>query len=250
MTQTNGYVLWRGPTRLGKRPGPSIGLIGTGYTNSSQNVKTGAMIQTWVLLEETPPVEALRSGEDAAICGGCPLRGEGGKSRGCYVNVHWAPAQVWKSWQKGLYPDVSGDRELITALHAARSVRLGAYGDPAAVPKEVLAAITQDCANWTGYTHQWRDRPDLQDLCMASVDTQEEWEEAKRRGWRTFRGVADLDRLSASEINCPASKEAGHRTTCEKCSLCNGMRGAEDARRDIAIVVHGAGARYAREVVG
>jgi hypothetical protein len=41
---------------------------------------------------------------------------------------------------------------------------------------------------------------------------------------------------------CPASDEAGHKTQCAKCLLCNGAR-AMDARKNITIVVHGSGAK-------
>jgi hypothetical protein len=49
------------------------------------------------------------------------------------------------------------------------------------------------------------------------------------------------------EIACPASDEAGKRTTCEKCKLCNGAdtrnsKGYQlyDNRKSISIIVHGA----------
>ncbi len=243
----NGYELWRGESLLDGEP---IVLLGTGYDKDSQNVKTGAMIQTWILRSDMPPVEALRSGADETICGDCPLRGELGKSRGCYVNVYWAPTQIYRAWSLGKYGDLKGNHREIRDLHAGRSVRLGSYGDPAAVPFEVLSSCTEASDNHTGYTHQWmkpETDPRLKLLCMASVETLSEMREAHRNGWRTFRTVAETGQLVSSrgadrEILCPASKEAGHRTTCEACGLCKGAGEAAN----IAIVVHGAGKRFAR----
>jgi hypothetical protein len=76
---------------------------------------------------------------------------------------------------------------------------------------------------------------------MASVDTVEEAHAAWLGGWRTFRIRAPQDPLLALdrtplECVCPASDEAGHRTTCERCQLC---RGTDRPARSIAIVVHG-----------
>jgi hypothetical protein len=46
--------------------------------------------------------------------------------------------------------------------------------------------------------------------------------------------------LLPREIPCPASEESGKRTTCAQCRLCSGARD-NDVRKDIAIIVHGAG---------
>jgi hypothetical protein len=247
----NGYELWRGESLLDGSP---IVFLGTGYEKGSQNAKTGAMVQTWILRSDMPPVEALRSGADETICGDCPLRGELGKSRGCYVNVYWAPTQIYRAWSLGKYGDLKGNLGSVRELHVGRSVRLGAYGDPAAVPFEVLSSCVERADNYTGYTHQWmkpETDPRLQLLCMASCETLSEMREANRRGWRTFRTIGAVEDVRTRElagrgreILCPASKEAGHRTTCEACGLCKGAGEAAN----IAIVVHGAGKSFARKL--
>ena len=74
---------------------------------------------------------------------------------------------------------------------------------------------------------------------MASVDTIEEREEAKKAGWRTFRVAEKFtgeDIVLPGEILCPASEEAGKRTTCDKCGLCAGL---SRKAKDIMIPVHG-----------
>jgi hypothetical protein len=77
---------------------------------------------------------------------------------------------------------------------------------------------------------------------MASVDSRREYADAKAAGWRTFRVRTVAEPLAATEIACPAADEAGKKTTCERCKLCNGAR-RNDNRRDIAIQVHGSGAQ-------
>ena len=84
---------------------------------------------------------------------------------------------------------------------------------------------------------------------MASVETAEQRAAAHARGYRTFRIVASPDDLESGEILCPASKEAGHRTTCAECLLCNGKRGPDDHRKDIAVVAHGPTAKRVLELI-
>jgi len=84
---------------------------------------------------------------------------------------------------------------------------------------------------------------------MASVDSTEEYRMAKLAGWRTFRVRTNAESLMACEIACPASDEAGKKTTCERCGLCNGTR-RNDARKDIAILVHGTGAAKFVQIQG
>lgn len=61
---------------------------------------------------------------------------------------------------------------------------------------------------------------------------------AKRLGWRTFRvKPTNSPDVLAQEIVCPASEEAGKRTVCASCLLCNGNK--QDGRKDISILAHG-----------
>jgi hypothetical protein len=235
--------LWEGPSLIDGSP---IVMIGTGYVKGSSNTKTGAMIQTWILRSDMPPVQAVKEGKDDAICGQCPLRGDGtGKERGCYVNVYWAPGRVYETYRRGGYPRLGEDQ--VALPHAEKVVRLGAYGDPGAVPSDLLRTIVSAAKSWTGYTHQWQ-TAELQGLCMASVESEDQAKEAIERGYRTFRTIREVAGVSRRrerrEILCPASEEAGFRTTCEHCTLCNGSHG-DDRRASIAIVVHGAGKKAA-----
>lgn len=233
---TNGAVIYRGPSLLDGAP---IVVIATGLDNSSSNGKTGDMVQTWILREDMKPTDAVKSGDDASICGTCPHRGVEGKERTCYVVVHQAPLSVWKTYQRGRYPV-----GLPEGATKGRMVRIGSYGDPAAVPVAVWEQLTAGSLAWTGYTHQWRTAPAaLARYCMASCDTVGDRAAAKLQGWRTFRvslaAMGDTAR-QAGEAICPASKEAGVKLNCAACRSCDGI--ASGRRGDITIQAHGGSA--------
>lgn len=239
LNKANGAVLWRGPSLLDSAP---IIAIATGIARNSENAKTGAMLQTWILREGISPGDAVKNGADSSICGTCPHRGVDGAKRTCYVLMHNAPRAVWSAYCKGNYPEVATTTDLVT-LGRGRSVRLGAYGDPAVVPVEVWSLLVQEARNRTGYTHAWRTAPQaLATYCMASVDSAEERAEAGALGWRTFRvsrsraEVSDVTAaLRRGEVICPASEERGFRTTCAQCGLCRGA----GPKPDIVILAHG-----------
>lgn len=90
----NGYVLHEDAQRI---------VIATGFQRKSKYAKTGNMIQVWILVRNENPLEAIKSGSDAAIGGDCPLRGEHGQKRTCYVNVSQAPLGIWKGYQRRIY---------------------------------------------------------------------------------------------------------------------------------------------------
>tara|TARA_R110000850_G_scaffold119182_2_gene236458 strand:- start:428 stop:826 length:399 start_codon:yes stop_codon:yes gene_type:complete len=118
-------------------------------------------------------------------------------------------------------------------------IRIGAYGDGAALPLNVMADLTHGIFH-TGYTHAWQSRPDLRQFLMASVDNPTEYDAAKQSGWRTFRVRTADENLDPQEIACPASDEAGKRTSCDHCGLCDGSR-PDDQRKSVAIIAHGIG---------
>lgn len=223
----NGFTLYDGPSRIG---GARIVAIATGFRSPSANRKTGAMVQTWILRADRSPTEAVKTGADAAICGGCPHRGRKGKRRSCYVNVGQAPQGIWRAWKRGSYPEVP--TEPADSL-LGRMWRLGAYGDPAAIP---LAVWTDTLARFqasghTGYTHQWKSKrlADALELCQASVDSP-----ADTVGLESyFRVTRDPGDLLPGETLCPAYANG---TTCLECGLCDA------SGHKIVVPVHGSGA--------
>ena len=240
----NGAVIYEGPSQLDGEP---IVVILTGITADSGNAKTGAMLQTWILRSDVAPLTALRTGADASICGDCkhrPRITEDGKHvRTCYVSVWQAPRGVFACYKRGRYQRAYDPRS-IAALGAGRQVRLGSYGDPAAVPFEVWGALTARAAGFTGYTHQARHAtfdPRILSVCMVSADTLADVTAAHAAGGRAFHVRPIGTPVPKGLAQCPAAAEAGRRATCATCMLCGG---AAVKARSISIQAHGNGARY------
>jgi hypothetical protein len=196
--KVTGVVLYRGPSKL---DGREIVVIATGLDGSSKNGKTGKLVQTWILVEDTNPSVAIVLDLDRSICGDCPHR-----RKSCYVNVTWAPAKVWKAYKAGKYPIYSPAQH--RELFKGRGMRFGSYGDPAAVPFDVWAQVLPIIPVRTGYTHQWRTcDPQFRLLCMASCETEGDRELAKQMGYRTFRVRVKSQPVMEQEVVCPASEE-------------------------------------------
>ena len=222
-------VFYRGPSLIDGAP-----IVGVAVY-SDRNTKTGKLLQTYIIRADMNPLEASKTGADASICGTCPLRGtpttdparKQAQGRRCYVNLGQGPLAVFRALQAGRYPDVDP-----AAIGAGRMVRVGTYGDPAAIPGEIWDAMLSQATTWTAYTHQKPWRPDI---AMQSADDYHEavlhWV-AGRRTFRVITGLEDLD--PGREILCPASKEAGRRVQCAACKLCKGSANA----KSIAIVEH------------
>jgi hypothetical protein len=236
---TAGYVIYDGPSVL---DGQRIVVIVTGL-KGSRNTKTGKMVQTYIIRPDMHPLEAVRTGADASICGDCVHRGDGtGKGRSCYVTLIHGPSNVYRSFLRGVYPVATAAQ--VADVLAGKMVRLGTYGDPAAAPLALWETLVAKAEGWTGYTHQFRFiTPEWSRLVMASADSLSDAKDAWLRGYRTFRVGAVA--MTGREINCPASKEAGERTQCISCKLC--MGGTSKAPVSIQIAPHGAGARNYQE---
>ena len=222
-------ILYNGPSLLDGEP---IVMIAT-YSN--RNTKTGRVVQTYIIRADMDPRDASKTGADFSICGDCVMRGEPttdptrkiAKKRKCYVNIAQGVLIVYKAFIDGVYKE--GDP---AEMGRGRFVRVGTYGDPAAVPQRVWELLLSDADGFTAYTHQKPWRPEI---AMQSADSHAEavmhWKENRR----TFRVIADLGELDkANETLCPASKEAGRRVQCTACKLCKGSSKA----KSIAIVQH------------
>jgi len=233
----NGAILWEGKSRIDGAP---IMLIATGLKTGSTNAKTGNLVQTWILRADVKPTTAVQTGEDASICGACPHRGTivDGKNvgRSCYVTIFQAPLNIFGTAKRGVYKRIKRDNA--QALLAGRNVRLGAYGDPAAVPFHVWDRILKLAARGTGYTHQWKECDSrFARYCMASADNVHESQWAQALGYRTFRVGTKAESLVKGEFLCPASKEAGAKTNCAACLACGGL--SSPNRASVFIPAHG-----------
>lgn len=230
-----GFILYEGPSELDGKP---IVCIVTDPDQSRLNAKTQRVIQTYIFRADVSPLDALKGGEDISVCGDCMHR-PGPDGRSCYVQLWGGPRNVWLAYSEGKkYKWISPEDSWL--LLDKEIVRLGTYGDPAAVPIVVWRKVLRSAKAVIGYTHQWRAPKffQLQQWCMASCDSIGDYNAAKMTGWRTFRvRSAQSDRKLSSEVVCPASKEAGYKSNCAECRACGG-HGAK-ANCDIVIAAHG-----------
>ena len=226
----SGYIIYRGPSQLDGAP-----IVVMALTNST-NSKTGNMVQTYILVDNgRSPVDNARDLLDVSICGDCKHRtGTGGA---CYVNLGQGARAVAAAIVKGNYP---ADLMAAQLAAAGRMVRLGTYGDPAAVPANIWRSLLAKAQGHTGYSHQWQSGKagaDIMALCMASADNAQERAAAKAAGYRTFRVRAANEAAEAGEFICPASEEGGRRKLCGECGACDG--GIDSRRADPVIIAHG-----------
>jgi len=232
----NGVIIYEGPSAIDGKP---IVVIANSL-KVTKNRKIGNMIQTWILRSDIHPNDALKSGDDYSICGDCFHRGEYIEetdtvtNRTCYVNLYQQGVfAIFGAYKRGSYPvcDVN-----LMQLFSGRHVRIGSYGDPAAVPIHIWDTITKLCKDYTGYTHMWRTcNPQYSKYCMASVETIDDYNLANAVGWRTFRVILDEDAgLAQNEIRCPAQTWGKH---CDECNFCNG---SVSNRKNVTVMFHGA----------
>jgi hypothetical protein len=219
----NGFILYDGVSILDNKPIVCIATL------SSSNDKTGDMVQTWILRSDIHPVSATKTGDDISVCGNCIHRHY--NNGACYVKTFQAPANVYKSYKKNNYPKY--DPVLHSQYFMGRKIRLGAYGDPAAIPYEIFKNITDVTLGHTGYTHQVKHK-NFDDrylsLCQVSVDSPRQAEKYQKLGAKTFRVAMDGDSLLENEIECLADSQG---IQCKDCMLCDGQK------KNIAITVHG-----------
>jgi len=220
----NGFIFYRGKSPIDNAP-----LIGIA-TLSSDNRKTGDMVQTWILREDISPTMARSIGEDRSFCGDCSVR------NACYVNWHHAPLGIWKTYHRGGYVDLRRKPAVMRRIVSGRMVRMGAAGDPAMIPLQHWLRVLHGADGWTGYSHQWRHpwAQPMRELTMASVESLEDQDLARSMGWRTYRIRRQDEPLEFNEIACPSD------TTGRKCIDCVACDGAlKPSAASVAIVVHG-----------
>jgi hypothetical protein len=235
-TKPTGYIIYKGPSMLDGAP---IVMIATLKTN---NRKTGDMVQTWIIRDDMSPLDASKQKLDGSICGNCPHKWSVGGA--CYVNLGQAPTSIYRAYKRNSYPDLTHpaatplrNQTLGKILHN-RKVRLGAYGDPAAVPVRVLRDLVTFASGHTGYTHQMHHKnfdPEVLQYCMASTETGKTSQLAWASKARTFRIVKDITEMKqdGSEIECLSDSKG---MSCADCMLCGGK---SEGRPSIVIAVHG-----------
>lgn len=215
---TKGYVVWEGES-------PAGGQIVAVMTLKTSNVKTGAMAQLWILPALTEPHRAVKDGTDSSVCGMCPQRHYLDGS--CYVLPFQAPLQVWKSWKKGLYKPYEGQ--------PIGQLRLGAYGDPAMLPFDVVSNLIDNAIGYTGYTSQWSakwfDKRYVGVLQLSTNHITSKTCKKKHPAGKQFITIPTTTVEPVNAITCLAETRLG--MTCSACMLCDGKS------KDVQITVHG-----------
>ncbi len=235
MSKAQSAIIYDGPSLIDGAPVLVFAII------SKRNRKTGDMLQTYIIRADISPLDASKSGADFSICGNCPLRGiatndekaKQAKKRKCYVVLGQGPMVVWKAHKKGLYPAIAG-HDAIAALGKGRMVRIGTYGDGAAVPSYIWESLISEAAGHTGYSHQsgLEQSGFNPKLYMVSVESEEQAQAAWSKGYRTFRiGNAPI---KGKEIICPSLQGV----KCADCGLCAGN---SNKAKSIVIPAHGVG---------
>ena len=206
---TGSICVWEGASQFDGLP---IQVILSGYSIDSTNTKTGAMIQVYILPKNNTPYEVYTESKPT-VCGSCKYLGGG-----CYVR--WSNlGNIQKSGNRNF-----ADLDLGQNLCAGLRVRVGAAGDPAAVPLWVWEHLLQDADGFTGYTHAWRDYPEYKKFFVASTDSKQETDEALEQGWSPFYVVEDWEEAPQESFQCLSSKQKNmfQNYTCIECMKCHG----------------------------
>lgn len=254
MKKPQGIVLYKGPSMI---DGRLIVAIATGIKYKTDNEKIGDMIPVYIMRPDIPPIAGTKLGWDISCCGNCKHR----DFRSCYVNLCHGPENVFKAYHNDKYIPYSHD---VLPLFEGKNIRLGAWGDPAAVPVWVWDYICGNAKSYTGYTHQWNNKKIdtyLKSFCMASCDLISEQRKAQSLNWRTFRIrmikneetmrsplLMNEHQILPNEFVCPASEEGGRKTTCDKCKACMGIMAT--TKKNSCILVHGANFKIQNFITG
>jgi hypothetical protein len=183
-SKSKSLIFYEGPSVYDGAPIVSIA------TFKSKNRKTGLMVQIWIMRADVEPHAAQRDGDDASVCGACPLRPlsvklaklEGEMRAQCYVVVIQAPLSVYRAYKRGSYAYATPE-QMRERLQGGMA-RLGAYGDPASVPFHVWQRMGVGTGEFghTGYTHGWLQPASFDKrilgITMLSVDPVSERDDA------------------------------------------------------------------------
>lgn len=215
------YIVYDGPSALDGAP--IVGIL----TMKTRNRKTGDMAQLWILRSDVEPHKAVASGQDSSICGDCIHRHHTGGA--CYVVPFQAPLAIYRAYKAGSYSNT-----VDLGKFADHKIRLGAYGDPAALPIETVKPLIAAAAGHTGYTHQWDNEmfnPEWLEYVMASADTVDQARQLQCEKTRYFRVATTADTIERETV-CLAESQG---MACADCLLCDGG----NKGRSVVIPVHG-----------
>ena len=176
---------------------------------------------------------------DASNCMDCPFSANSGTGE-CYTHKYQQYtgflSQLRSIKREHLTTFNEDKRTRILVLSEGRYVRFGTYGEPSLMDSTLVSQMARVASTWTGYTHQWdKDwAKTFSSWFMASVHTESEVDLADQVGFRSFLAKDKDDPVVG--VQCPASKEAGYKSTCQKCGLCSGTLGK--GKKSVSINEH------------
>jgi hypothetical protein len=149
-----------------------------------------------------------------------------------FISMLKSIAKIYPTWDE---IPVFNDGMIQKSVEMSKDtyVRFGTYGEPSLHPIEMIKAMVESAENYTGYTHQW-EHNDLGSFFMASTHDLRAEAVARAKGYRSF---IVTDEKLGNIVNCPASEEAGKKSTCSKCNLCSGTNGTKSSK-SIFILTH------------
>lgn|GEM_PF-2283051 len=171
-----------------------------------------------------------------AVCFDCPFRAY----LKCYTHKYQQYAG-FLSMLKSISREFKNVQEIpsihllekkIVEISNDKYIRFGTYGEPTLIPFGLVSNMVKASKSHTGYTHQWSKKPDYSAFFMASTHNEGQANMAQKLGFRSFIAT---DKKLENAVVCPASNEAGFKSTCEKCGLCSGQR---KGTKNIQILEH------------
>jgi hypothetical protein len=193
----------------------------------TSNQKTGDLVQTYMFPAEWLLTDAkISTLSDSKVCFDCDHSKS--KKKTCYVRKGFAEmglASKVRSFRAlGLdnipYFNAEIEASILDAIKG-RGVRFGTFGEPILLGEDFTKKIAETADFHTGYTHQWHKNTWAKNYFMASVENGFVDKAAQAMGFRTF--FVGVPENPKAYVNCPASKEAGRKATCDNCKLCMGL---------------------------
>jgi hypothetical protein len=171
-----------------------------------------------------------------SVCFDCPFRGY----LKCYTHKYqqysgflsMLKSIVREFTELKYIPSVHLLEKRILEISQGRYIRFGTYGEPTLLPVNLVGDMVKVSKSHTGYSHQWAKKPEFSAYFMASTHNESQAKQAEKLGFRSFIAT---NKTIDNAIICPASKEAGFKSTCEKCGLCSGER---KGTKNIVILEH------------
>jgi len=236
--------------RIIYRQGDTITIVTVGTTSNKKIAEAKEkIVQTYHFSKEQYDIAQGQTSmreffsHDGKVCFDCPFAvSNGAQLSACYTHKMMQYSGFLSSLRSigKLYDSFDDIPEYSNTIAAQivtmcdnKYVRFGTYGEPSLMPIALVKCIVVVAKSWTGYTHQWRKKPEYAPYFMASTHTEDEERIASLIGYRSF--VASPTPI-AQFISCPASAEMGFKSNCSKCGLCSGTKGK--GKKSVIILEH------------